>query len=110
VKALSKRGKTSPPTPIAPDETYWLNFIQHMFGNLGSIAKMAEASPEDLQVLKDPLFEKFLRYGPGKSGIGPKTISEFLSLSEKDKRFYATVFREWKKVIKERKIPIEKLE
>jgi len=64
----------------------------------------------ELEVIKDPLFEKFLRYGPGRSNIGPKSISEFLELPESDKKFFVQVFNEWKKVIKEKNIPIEKLE
>jgi len=72
--------------------------------------KTYRASEWELQIIKAPLFDKFLRYGPGRSGIGPKTVGAFLELSEEDKKFYAKVFNEWKKVIKERKIPVEQLE
>jgi hypothetical protein len=76
----------------------------------GGPKTVATASEWELQIIKDPLFEKFLKYGPGRSGIGPKTTSQFLSLPESDRRFYAKVFENWKKIVKERKIPVEELE
>jgi len=76
----------------------------------GGPKTVATASEWELQIIKDPLFDKFLRYGPGRSGIGPKTVAQFLSLPESDKRFYANVFERWKRILKEEKIPIEELE
>jgi len=95
--------------PVA-DADPWRSFLEaiHLVG--GTSSAEPESSGWELQLVRDPLFEKFLRYGPGRSGVGPKTAAEFLSLPESDKRFYARVFEEWKRVVRERRIPVEELD
>jgi hypothetical protein len=101
----------------ATDSDPWQAYLEamHLTGGITVVTQAGKAetfaaSEWELQIIKDPLFDKFLRYGPGKTRIGPKTVGEFLSLPPDNKKFYAQVFKEWKKVIKERKIPIEELE
>jgi hypothetical protein len=55
---------------------------------------------ELVETLKDPLFDKYLKYGPGKYGRGPSTIQEFLELPEEEQAFYIRVFKRWKQEIK----------
>ncbi len=67
-------------------------------------ASTAEIGAEELKVIRDPLFDVFLRFGPGKTGSGPKTVGEFLALPPQDKKFYIEVFRNWKAVIREKRL------
>jgi hypothetical protein len=106
---MFRRRRTVEPQPVEEDLDPWSAFLKAMHLTGGSKSE-ATASEWELQVIRDPLFDKFLRYGPGRSNIGPKTVGQFLSLPDSDKRFYAKVFENWKKVIKERNIPIEQLE
>lgn len=81
---LMSRG-LAPPVPILPPEAF--------------------ESDETLSVIKDPMFEMFLAYGPGKTGIGPKSVSEFLSLNRSDREFYMRVFKRWKKLVGKTELP-----
>jgi len=54
--------------------------------------------------LRDPLFPAFLTYGPGKTKSGPSTISEFMKLTPSQKRFYLDVFKEWRKIVRQKGI------
>ncbi|MEM3725125.1 MAG: hypothetical protein QW209_06390 [Nitrososphaerota archaeon] len=51
------------------------------------------------ETLKDPLFDKFLKLGPGKYK-GPSTIADFLNLPPEQQQWYVDVFKQWKKIIK----------
>jgi len=118
VEKARGRKSQNPDSIVKGSSDYWtialtkLGLLSPITTEATLTSAITETAPGkwELQLLKDPLFEKFLRYGPGKSGIGPKTIGAFLELPEEEKRFYAKVFQEWKKVIKERNIPIEQLE
>jgi len=104
------------------NEDWWLATLKNIYGldvkrlqtsgyeTVRTEEGTFNVSKWELQTIKDPLFEKFLRYGPGRTNIGPKTISAFLSLPENEKKFYIEVFKEWKQVIKEKNLPIEQLE
>lgn len=117
IETQTEKENRTQPKKENPTTTYWETALQKL-GLLSPITTEATLTSAtqigitgwELQIIKDPLFDKFLRYGPGRSGIGPKTVGEFLELPEEDKKFYAKVFQEWKKVIKERNIPIEQLE
>jgi len=95
----------------------WLAFLEHKFGVQSfvrsappsALASAGAISGWELAVIRDPDFEKFLRYGPGRTGIGPKTVADFLALPEDRKRFFVDVFRQWKKIIKEKGIDLSKL-
>lgn len=74
--------------------------------NILGLTKTAEAmgkqvviDTETEEVLRDPLFQKYLKYGPGKTG-GPSTISEFLSLPRDQRKFYLDIYKDWKQVVK----------
>ena len=83
--------------------------IQNLIGEVSEGTQIETEQPAggaisdwELKIIKDPLFDTFLKFGPGRTGIGPKTVSDFLSLSPKDKKFYAEVFKNWKKVVKQK--------
>jgi len=92
------------------DKNYWQSFLEAMnlIGPISEetrrITSQHNLSSLDMQLIRDPYFELFIKYGPGKTGYGPKTIAEFLELPEDQKQFYAKVFREWKKIIKQKGI------
>lgn len=104
-------------TRTSSTSDYWTDALSKL-GLLSPIITEAETQIStttgqtgwEMKVISDPLFEKFLRYGPGKAGGGPSTIAAFLNLPEEDKRFYARIFQTWKKIVKEKGVNVEALE
>lgn len=80
-----------------------LGNLMQMMGEISRKEEVPSGLAEwELKLVRDPFFDIFLKTGPGKTGIGPKTVGDFLALPENDKKFYAEVFKNWKKTIREK--------
>ena len=104
---MTRKKRTETLTPLVPSEDYWTEFLKSMGFTteyLALTAKSTAVADEEIQnALKDPLFEKYLRFGPGKTG-GPATVSEFLQLTLDQQKWYVNLFKTWKKIVKRDKI------
>ncbi|MEM1551586.1 MAG: hypothetical protein QXH03_02815 [Candidatus Bathyarchaeia archaeon] len=108
-KSLIAYTNSQPPT--AEDPNWWLEFLAHkglLHQTTAAGSHILVVEPEVEQALQDPMFQKFLEYGPGKTG-GPATVADFLRLPLDQKKFYIEVFKNWKKVIREKKVNLELL-
>jgi len=89
--------------PLMPiEESWWSIYLKDILGLIKTaeaMGKQVVIDTETEETLKDPLFTKYLKYGPGKAG-GPSTISEFLSLPPDQRKFYLNIYKDWKQVVK----------
>jgi len=120
---LSGAQATPAPPPTSPLSaldvaSLWQLFLEHKFGvqsmargtSVPTLATAGALSGWEMELIRDPLFEKFLKYGPGRTGLGPKTVADFLALPSEQKAFYARVFKSWKQIVRQKGIDLSKLD
>jgi hypothetical protein len=108
----------TPPLSALDAASLWQLFLEHKFGvqsmakgtSVPALATAGALSGWEMELIRDPLFEKFLKYGPGRTGLGPKTVADFLALPSEQKAFYARVFKSWKQIVRQRGIDLSKLD